>query len=298
MIEMDNPFWMFQRITIQIDGIEHQIPSDAMLLEVLQFIPQSDYLNLLERSNRFVDDFEILGSHTTAQREFFIWSNICVLTGFSFLTFLKADTEMAWYTCLDTGGSSPRKSYEQMLDFSQVSESVLIHGNTPVELTSIQEDVLGKVDENRLTRFEQWKVASFVLESLIDLAGSLVKEEPLLSFWLNALVQNQLEVDREILSSGMFLEQHWTFCPFCGKDITYLLKPGRHGQPKTCGSAECDRKYEATKKRRQRGSSELHPGWEPGFDKKKRRCKVCRKPRQVDLSNICKPCFNEQIAQQ
>ncbi len=288
---------MFQRLTLEIDGIEHQIPSDPMLLEVLQFIPLCDYSVFLKRSNRFVSDFEMSVSHETAQRGFFIWIKICELTGFSFLTFLKADTEMGWYTCVDTGGSSPRKNYDQMAEFSQISESVLIHGHPPVELQAMQESVLNGLDEDRASRFKHFNLACDVIDFLIHLADSRSEEEPTLRFWLNALVQNQLEIDRQILSNGMFLEEHWTFCPFCGKEITYSLKPGRHGQPKTCGSTECDRKYEAAKKRHQRGSAQLQNGWKSGFDKRKQRCKECKKVRQVSDLRICKDCFEGQIAQ-
>jgi hypothetical protein len=83
-------------------------------------------------------------------------------------------------------------------------------------------------------------------------------------------------------------------CPYCKK---YQLTRRFLKTPKSCGSKECDLKYDAELKREDRALKQ-EGGlvvFEKGYCGKRKRCITCKKKRYVTKDRICEVCISELV---
>lgn len=144
-----------------------------------------------------------------------------------------------------------------------------------------------------LKRFDEYEKATKVGESWYEKVSRLSNDKPELreliihERWLiYQIIKNRKE------SKNLYLNQYLNKCCFCQRPFQSYWSGGR----KTCGSPECEQKYNAAAKRKSRSQPhEIAKRAEPpkAFDGVKNFCDECenrRVLRKFGHGNFCKPC--------
>ncbi len=108
-------------------------------------------------------------------------------------------------------------------------------------------------------------------------------------------IYNQIAI---IAESHPLRSLHSFCCPFCGKYI--LTQTHKMKKPKSCGSPECDLKYDALIKRETRKAkqSDKLGGFEKGFGGARKRCIECKTRQTVNDNRMCEKCLKDANSSQ
>jgi hypothetical protein len=260
-------------------------PTTLMLKEIIEIIGTESVRSFWEWHNRYLAKLlSLLGEGENRLTSVYPATyELCKRINFSFDTYYYYKSIV--YYCNSffwKDEYSIDKQIERSKEYS-VAFNIFLHtGEQPSEIVGE-----GFTQLKWLRQITDYSKAKSVLDTYNELLKTALETDKEIGRLINKREKENQEF-LKIVKKSKYMDREFprpfAICQFCGRWI-----PNVERFPSSCGSVECDRRYQRDKKSRQRGSKNP-AGWSCIYQRKS--CKGCIRRVQLNEERLCRSCYD------